>query len=240
MKRLLTAIGLIALSTPLTGCYAHLYSPPARVDALEGAKPVEHGRTSVGASAGTHGEVFGFDATTVSVRARHGVSDHAEVGFDANLARLNENDAATPVDPNIWSARVGGKLAPAALHDYAAVIGGVGAGTSAGGKFISPDVGLVLAFENPYLVPFASIDGFVSQPIDARPVDISTTDEGAGTHVAKAQRTWGATAAAGLKVPIDIGRSRVAPYAGMSLTRMTDGEEPTGVIGASAGVDVTF
>lgn len=239
-KNVIIALCLATTASALVGCAPHVYSPPARVSALESAKPVAKDETSGGVAVGMQGEVFGFETLDASARVRRGVTEHSELGLDANMMRVNDSEAAADVDPYIWSARAGGKWAPALLEDHIALIYGIGAGTSEGGPFVSPDVGAVLAWENPYLVPFASVNGFVSEPLDARPVDVSTHEEGVGTNVQTASTTWGATVTGGLKWPISVGGSTVAPMVGMSHSLLSDGAEESQVTGLSVGTDVTF
>jgi hypothetical protein len=240
MKKLIIAACLVVVSSALIGCNAHVYSPPTRIAPMESSKPVAKGKTSGGVSAGSQGEIFGVSTMSAAAKVRHGVTENSEVGVDANFMVVDDSQAAADINPTIWSARAGGKYAPEFLGDHVALIYGVGAGTSEGGQFLSPDVGLVVAYENPYVVPFASVDGFVSEPINAQPVDVSTKDEGVGTNVMTASRTWGATFASGLKVPIQAGGSTVSPFIGATRSVMTDGDEDVDVFGASLGIDVTF
>jgi hypothetical protein len=240
MNRLMIAACLVATASTLVGCNPHVYSPPTRIASMESSKPVAEGKTSGGVSVGSQGEVFGVRTASAVVKVRRGVTEHSEFGVDANFTVVDDSQAAADIDPNIWSARAGGKWAPEPLRDYISVIYGVGGGMSEAGQFISPDVGLVVAFENRYVVPFASVDGFVSEPINPRPVDISSKDDGLGTNIQTASRTWGATFAGGLKVPIQSGGSTVSPLLGLSRSVLTDGEANTDIVGASLGVDVTF
>ncbi|QDG53946.1 hypothetical protein FIV42_25345 [Persicimonas caeni] len=241
MQKLIITTCLFAIASALVGCsHAHVYSPPARIAPLESSKPVAEDRTTGGVSVRSEGEIFGLAAASATLKVRHGVTEHSEVGVDANFMTIDDSDAAADLDPTIWSARVGGKWAPELLGDHVALIYGVGGGTSDGGQHISPDVGLVVAYENPYVVPFASVDGFVSEPINAQPIDVSSEREGLGTNIMTAQRTWGATFAGGVKVPIEAGGSTISPMVGMTRSVLTDGEEDADTYGLNLGVDVTF
>lgn len=240
MKRAFLAIFLVAISSASMGCNAHVYSPPARIAPHEASKPVSQGETSGGVAVSAADEFFGIRSENATLRLRHGVSEHSEMGMDVNLTVLDDSEAAADLSPYIWSARAGGKWAPEPLGDYMSLIYGVGGGTSEGGQFISPDLGVVAAFENRYLVPYFSVNGFVSEPIDAHPVDVSTKDEGLGTHVMSAKTTWGATFAGGVKWPIRVADSTIAPILGLNHTEMTDGDETASFLGLSLGVDMTF
>jgi hypothetical protein len=47
---------------------------------------------------------------------------------------------------------------------------GLAAGTWAGGPFLSPDLSMILAWENPYCVPFVDGGGYTSHPLRAKNV----------------------------------------------------------------------
>src|SRR5690554_1379062 len=191
-KRSGVAISLmVAASTVAMGCGAHLYSPSARVVPMEAAKTLDEGQHAMGAHAGAS-SVDALEIFHAAARYRQGVAEGVEVGADVNLGVVtNMDEAATPVNPLIFSGRVATKWAPAALGDYFAVIGGLGGGTSEAGQFFSPDLGVIVAYENPYVVPFLSADGFVSVPINAHEIDMSSKDEGAGFNLQTPQTTFG-------------------------------------------------
>ncbi len=240
MNTRLTMIGLVALGCTQVGCISHLYSPAARMAPLESARPVGKGKVSTAAAIGHYAEETGFEGTNVSVKLRRGVTEHSEAGLDANVMVGDNSDAASHVDPNIWSARLGGKWAPALLHDWVSLAYGVGGGTSAAGTFVSPDVGVIGAYENPYVVPFVSVDGFVSVPLDPQPVDVSSDTQDPGTNVYTVKTTWGATLAGGVKVPIHLGQMTVAPYVGGSYRLLTDRDKGTQARSLNAGLDVVY
>lgn len=228
-----------ALSS-LTGCSAHLYSQPGRVAPLEAAKTVDDGKHSVGAFAGPT-EVHGLEMTQASVRYRQGVGEHVEVGADANLRVVtNMDDGATAVNPTIWSGRLATKWAPEMFGDYFAVIGGIAGGTSEAGQFVSPDLGVVFSYENKYVVPFLSADGYVSVPINAKQVDLSKKSQEPGTRVGTPQVTLGLTNTLGVRVPIVLETVTVAPMMGVSLSLIRDHDEHVGAAAANAGLDVLF
>src|SRR5690554_6808835 len=171
---LLTATLLVIASLTATACSSpHLYSQPGRVAALEAAKTLDVGEHSVGAQGGVAYEAS-INLTQISAKYRYGLSDQVEVGVDGNLRVVtNMAKLKNRVNPIILSSRVGAKWAPAALQDYVAVTGGVAGGTYAAGQFLSPDLGVVLAFENRYVVPFVSASGYVSVPVNAQEVDVT-------------------------------------------------------------------
>lgn len=239
-KHLVLTTLLLTLSSMTTACSApYLFSQPGRVATLEAAKTVGEGKRSVGVSGGPS-TVYNLDITHVSARYRYGVTDQVELGADANFGVVTnlENAKTQPTTPALWSARLATKWAPEVLQDYVAVIGGVAGGTYAGGQFISPDLGVVLAFQNDYVVPFLSASGYVSIPINAQGVDLSLSEP--GDYVVTPQTTWGVTTTAGLRVPIDLDGWRIAPSLGLSSSELTDGNKDESSIAASLGVDLLF
>src|SRR5690554_4931465 len=129
---------LMGASTVSMGCtHAYLHSPSARVAPLEAARTVEDGDHALAVYAGPSSGSLDFD--NVSARYRQGVSDQVEVGGDLNFQVVRDMDEAeTPVNPLLLSGRVAAKWSPAATQDYVAVFGGLGAGTSVAGQFLSP------------------------------------------------------------------------------------------------------
>lgn len=230
------------------GCtHAYLHSPSARVAPLEAAKTLEDGEHALAVYAGPSRGSLDFD--NVSGRYRQGVSDQVEVGGDLNFQIVSKmNEAVTPVNPLVLSGRVGAKWSPAVTQDYVAVIGGLGAGTSVAGQFISPDLGVIFAFENRYVVPFVSANGFVSVPINAQPVDMRARSQmdaepDAADLAAAAQTpltTYGVSGTAGVRVPIRLERVTLAPMIGISRGWVDDGQETADTAALSAGMDVIF
>lgn len=251
---LMVATLLVIASLTATACSSpHLYSQPGRVAALEAAKTLDAGEQSVGAQGGV-GHEASIDLAQISAKYRYGLSDQIEVGVDGNLRVVtNMEELKKPVNSTIWSTRVGAKWAPALLQDYVAVTGGVAGGTYAAGQFLSPDLGVVLAFENPYVVPFVSATGYVSVPVNAQAVDVTLAPrwvynpsternelEERPQEFSTPETTWGVTGTAGIRVPVDLGKVTLAPSIGVSLSEFTDGTEASSATAANLGMDVVF
>jgi hypothetical protein len=70
---------------------------------------------------------------------------------------------------NIFTVRAGLKYA---VRPWIAFSLGLRGGAWTGGGFISPDISMTLAWENPYFVPFISGGGYLSQPVAERTVSL--------------------------------------------------------------------
>ena len=133
---------------------------------------------------------------------------------------------------------MGAKWSPKQTGQHLRFIGGLGAGTYTGGPFLSPDLGIVLAYENPYVVPFLTLSGYVSIPLDAQEVDIGVSEM--SDYSVTPSTTVGILGTAGLRVPIDIGTWTLAPSAGIAVSELIDegrGYWNRGVV-FTAGLDV--
>jgi len=89
-----------------------------------------------------------------------------------------------------------------AIIDHVALTGGVAVGGWAGGAFVSPDLSLILAYENPAAVPFFSGGGWTSHPFNAKTVALSAGDSGGSPFFGVPVLTWGWTASTGLRIPV--------------------------------------
>jgi len=67
---------------------------------------------------------------------------------------------------------------------------------------VSPDLSLILAYENPYAVPFFSGGGYTSHPFSAKTVFLSAGDSGGSPFFGVPVLTWGWTVSSGLRIPV--------------------------------------
>lgn len=223
------------------GCGAHLYSPPGRVVTLETARPLQASQQSVGAFAG-YTDVTGIHLGQGALRYRHGTPARVDVGVDANVSVVTNTDEVRnpPSSALVWGGRLGAKWAPEALEDFAALTAGVGGGGYAGGGFFGPDLGVVIAWENAYAVPFLSAVGYLSVPVAARDVDLTLAKDDAEQRIMRAQNTWGGILTMGLQVPVDMGGWVLAPTAGVALHGALDEEQSDRFMQVGASVDVIY
>ena len=233
---------LIAVSVSTPACQAHIFSPPARINLLESSATLKEGEQAAAVGGGGSGALFGFSATALAATYKKGVSDQFEVGVDGTFVAVDDSHAVANLDPYIWGGRVKAKWAPQKTKGFAAITAGIGGGYSIeGGGYVSPDLGFIAAFENPYLVPFVGVSGFISQPIASKTVDISHDDEDLGTRLERPQFTWGGYLNAGFKIPFAIGEGQTLNiYAEFHSLYLDDGDEDEFANGFMAGPEIVF
>jgi hypothetical protein len=159
-----------------SGCSTTLPSPPGR--ALQLATPASAGKGNTLVTGALFGGVEGFGPGYVGgeMRARHGVGGATDVGVSAMaLGVMNRRELLVPTHAGIYAMRafVHHELAPR----FVAVGAGLAGGGSAGGGFLSPDVGLTLGYENPYAVPYIGGSFFVSTPLTKNQLELQRVDD---------------------------------------------------------------
>jgi hypothetical protein len=190
------------------GC-SGVYSPPARLLPLESVALTPEGRVGVSAEIGGGGSTFGAHTLAAAGRVRGRLAERldgsAEFGF-AHFWRPDWSDEDT--HPNLYVGRVGLKYR---IADWLALGGGVGGGWSAGGGLFSPDLGPIVAYENPVLVPFLGLRGFISLPVDPQWVSYASGDDPMRD---RPKTTYGWAVTPGLRLPLG---PRAEPCASLLL-----------------------
>ena len=152
-----------------------------------------------------------------------------------------QGDSAAHMSQNAYAGRIGVKER---LFPWMSVTGGAGAGGSAAGGFVAPDVGAIIAYENPYIVPFLALRGTLSQPIGASLVDTSSTSNSRGEYVFTPHLTWIGGGIAGIRVPLGSneakGTLRGALLGGIGFTHLADENDAVSVISALGGGEIIF
>ncbi len=231
------------MASVFAGCGAHAYSPPARIATVETARTLEEGETSHQLAGGLFSEVLGAEGGLVSVRVRHGVSDALELGGDVTLIHITSEGAGDP-HPNIYEGRAALRWGPEWAGDYVALTAGLGGGASAAGGFVSPDIGLNIAYENRYVVPFLTGSLLVSVPVGAKAVDLSDFDSEPGTDMQTPVTTKGAVLGAGISIPVHFGTSEDLHKGSIGLsvswTWLDDGEESASIQSIAPAIEIVF
>lgn len=232
------APAVAALALVATGCASTVYSPPAEFAPLDAPATLADGEHALGFEGGASARVFGPDIVTGSARYRHGLDDGLELDASGSVAWVL-GDAAEDTFRGILAGRVGLKGNVVAGFPHFSWLAGVGGGGSAGGGFASADGGLILGYENPYVVPFWRLRVFTSVPIDATDVDITRADADPeeGPVIDRPHVTFGVGSAVGVKVPV--GRAEL--YLGLTATSVHDvrGEDDV-FVGFSGGLNARF
>ncbi len=225
----LASVGLLSWST---ACNSAVFSPPARVLPLESAATLPRGDIGIQAEGAGSGAAFGVSALSGTIRARRGMSENLDGSVEATLVRIG-GDPAADVNRSVVATRVGAKYR---VLPSLALTGGLGGGGSAAGGFMSPDVGAIVAWENRYVVPFASVRGGLSQPIGATSVDVTRRGDPIGTNVGTPKLTWLVSGSAGLRVPI----AKWSVLGGVGVTHLADVRDKETVISLGGGVEAVF
>jgi len=148
-----------------TACSPIALSPPIRSVPLETAATAREGHVAIRAGGGIHG---GWDVETTPTAGGIGigVARDVEVQVDGSFAYDQDLDhSGRHVSPFFGAGRIGVKHR---LADYVALTGGVGAGSGPWGAFTGSDLGIILAYENPYLIPFFAARMQLSVPLNAQ------------------------------------------------------------------------
>jgi len=211
---------------------------------FETAATLARGEVGAQLEGGAHGQVFGPNAESGALRMRVGTGDRLEVSTEVSILHVDGTSVAHTF-PYAFATRGGIKyeIEPKILS----LTAGAGAGASAaGGGFVSPDVGLILAFENRYLVPFLSARTSLSVPFARRKVDTGGASDTLGQFVYEPPLTWIAGGSAGLKLPL-FGACperpvpiRVSLLGGVALTYLVYDSKSAGLWTVGGGAEAVF
>lgn len=205
----LVATLLLAL---LGGCLAYVHSPPGRSFPLESPKTLHQRETGIQLEAGG-GIEAGVGLPGFNVRVRHGIIDKLDGSAEFGYQRIRtEGFYIASSDRNVFTGRLGLKYAPI---EHIAFTAGLAAGGWGGGAFLSPDLKLILGYENRFVVPFVDVGGFTSHPLRADEVVITDVNPGFVDEslIAAPVFTYGWTVGIGVRIPLrhDQNHARVTP-----------------------------
>jgi hypothetical protein len=158
----------------VASCQPHVFSPPAGIPHSESSATLGDTRYRVRAEAAWGDGYAGPELSSYRASVVRGFGDQLDVSLAPSVVVLHPPEPGSSRG-DFYSARMGVKYAPL---PYAAVTAGLAPGGSAGGGYLSPDLGLTLAAENPYFVPFVSGHGFLSAPFAKRTVRVVWRDDG--------------------------------------------------------------
>lgn len=182
------------------GCSPYVHSPPGRTFPLESPKALFPRETGLQIEGGGFlGADIGVPGFTL--RARHGIVKGLDGSAEFNFGSIRPDDQLQFVgaNPYVFAGRVGVKYA---IIDHIAIRAGVALGGWAGGGFASPDISLILGYENRYVVPFATVGGFTSHPFRTKLVRLDHSNDPLESFVGLPVLTWGWTTSFGLRIPL--------------------------------------
>jgi hypothetical protein len=233
-------LGILVWLSLLGGCQHHIYSPPGRVMPLQSVAPLPAGDTALTLEGGPHGAVFGPELLSGALRARHGLGHEVDGIVEASVLHVQGRKPDVRTHPNAYAVYTGAKWA---FWRHLALEGGLAGGGSQAGGFLSPNLGWIAAYENPYLVPFLQHRIFVSQPLARRAVDIGdrdVDDEGPGQPILHSPlRTVGTAAVLGLRFPMGPMDAEIGSLlVGLGGTYVHDGTANQVYMGFQAGFEL--
>jgi len=202
--RALVGLTPLALLLTLAACPTHVVSPPLQLAHLDSPALLPEGGNALAGEAALGSAVFGPELAVGGLRYRHGVNERLEVQASTNLGWVTSPSGADTFR-GIFAGRLGikGAIAEADGVSWLSGYAGAGAGVSAGGAYSAIDLGLVIGYENRWLVPYLALGGVMSLPINPKEVDIrhAERDPEDGPVLDRPHATFGYQLTAGLRYP---------------------------------------
>jgi len=223
-----------------SACSQHLYAPPTQAYALDPVHAQASGTSSLDVEGSTHSQIFDPAFNAANARLHTGIGNDAELSLESMFAGVDAHGVSM-ADRHVYAGRAGFRFNPG--HGPLTFSTGIGGGYApAGGGFTAIDGGVSLGYDNCVLVPIASASTFVSQPIDARRVDV-TDDPNAGPTYSIAHRTLGGTIRTGLRLSLSPSECRAGhqvPWltAGFDVTTLVDATSDAELFGVGAGITI--
>lgn len=172
----------------------HVFAPPGHAFPIESVTAMRAGHVGVQIAGGAAaGGASRFENASLAVRARTGLSRD----FEGSLTVAAMGTTGTTLVGA--SVRAGAKYQ---LADSLAVSFGLALGGAAEGSFLGPDVALVVANENPGVVPFAAFRLWMTSPLSARDILLREADAAGGTVAYRSTFAGGVQGTVGFRAPI--------------------------------------
>lgn len=191
---------LAAVVGSAVACNREVYSPPSQLFAMPAARALRQGETAASATAAHQGTLFDPSLDVAELGLRHGITDEFDVEGSAGYAVVSGGEAAD-LDPRLITGRVGVIANP--KRGAFTFRGGVGGGHNPSvGNFAAVDVGVTAAYHNCVVTPAIGTSGFVSNPIDPKPVNVAPASATAA-DMRSPYTTVGWTMSSSLSVQLD-------------------------------------
>ena len=195
------------------------------------------GQTALDLEVSTHSQIFDPAVLALGGRWHAGLGDNAEASIEGTAHRVDDT-GPSDADRSFYSGRAGIRTNPG--KSGAAFFAGAGGGYApAGGGFASADSGLAIGYDNCTVVPVMQASAFISQPLQARAIDVSDGDESASDTP---KRTIGGVLRAGLRFSLSPSRCRAGEQVpwitlGFGSTTLADVDDSATLLGAGVGID---
>jgi hypothetical protein len=208
---------LVLTSMVCTGftCLPRVYTPPIRLWPDETSpKPLAKGENAVSATGGWGAGISIGDDWSCGGGAltyRRGLTNGVEGSVNVSYIRLSTGEYHLNIEPQAFSARAAVKASLPELSRFVSVRAGAGLGTTGAGQYAGLDLGIIVGWHNPYVVPFINGGGYVSFPFNTRaiiffPADSNSTQ----VYADNFETTYGVEGGGGVKYYI-LSKERQAP-----------------------------
>lgn len=230
-------IALLIATT--TACSQQVYSPPSQTFSVHPLSSLPEGRQALDVEVSRHAQIFDPSIDTGAARLRTGIGDNTEIAVEGTVLGVDDHGPSR-ASRSLYTGRVGLSTTPGAGGH--SIFAGLGGGYApAGGTFAAADAGIAVGYHNCTLVPVLQGSGFVSVPLAARPVDVTTDD--AEMTFDTPRRTAGGVVRGGLRLslaPSACRRGEQASWvnAGIGFTHLSDGEHSATLIGVGVGIEI--
>lgn len=210
IKHLLLII--LSLLNIYSTCKPRILTPPARMWPNETPGSLGKGTNAVRMTGGAHLALshgwmggFGYQAGSWTLAYHRGFTDLLEAGVQASLLAIDDQGWDVDKKPYVGNIRIAAKLSPEPVRRLLGLRSGLGIGFSDAGEFFCIDGGLILGFENPYIVPFLNPGMYISFPFNTETVDFGVDDDDPDDpmptgYADDLEITWGFEAGLGFKL----------------------------------------
>ena len=194
-------------------CKPRICTPPARTWPHETPGTLEKGKNSVRMMGGAHlhlepavfSNTLNYRAGSWTFAWHRGFTNNLEAGVQASLLAINDEDWDVDKKPYAGNIRIATKLSPEPMRRLLGLRSGLGLGFSEAGEFFCIDGGLVLGFDNPYIIPFFNPGMYISFPFNTETVDFGLSDDFPDDSMPTAyaddpEITWGFESGLGFKL----------------------------------------
>ena len=221
-----------------TACSQQVYSPPSRAFSLQPLAALPQGGRALDLELSHHAQIFDPGINAGAARLRVGVGDNIEVSAEGTALAVDDHGPSR-ADRRLYAGRGGISVTPG--KGGLTLFAGLGGGYApAGGAFAAADAGISVGYHNCVLVPIVEASGFISNPLEPRPIDV--TDDEYDTFDTP-QRTVGGSVRAGLRLGLQRAACRRGAqsswlYAGFSFTSLADQDSSAGLLGVGVGLTI--
>lgn len=231
-------LAVLALAT--TACSHKVYSPPSQLFAVTPIAALPADKQALELDASQHAQIFDPPLDTGDARMRFGVGDNTELSIEGAAAAVRASDAASTATRTFYTGRAGVRSNPE-RSPFTFFAGAGGGYAAAGGTFVSADAGLAVGFQNCVLVPTFQASAYISEPLDPRPIDVTTDPD--KPRFDTPSRTVGGVLRAGLRLSLSPSACRRGEQstwlvAGLGVTKMMDADSSTAMPGVGFGIEI--